>query len=113
MFVTAMMLAIAQTATASPAFVSGNDLLRMCEAASRAECYGYVQGVSDVGNLLPVLSKSPLPFCTPDNVTVRQVADIVVKFLVAHPESRNQGAAGLTWVALAQAFPCSEGGPRG
>ncbi len=44
--------------------------------------------------------------CTPNGVTRGQTRDIVVAYLVNHPEQRHFIASSLAAYALAVAFPC-------
>jgi hypothetical protein len=45
-------------------------------------------------------------FCPPMADNFRQFRDIVVKFLLDHPEQRHVGAASLGYAALSAVFPC-------
>ena len=45
--------------------------------------------------------------CLPQsNVTARQLVDVVMAYLRAHPEARAYSAASVGHVAFSQAFPC-------
>jgi hypothetical protein len=83
----------------STSFFTGNDLYDKCTAESLI-CAAYVAGMADAfvhdGTV-----------CLPQsNVTTRQLADVVMAYLRAHPEARTYSAASIGDVAFTQAFPC-------
>lgn len=90
---------------AGGAFLTGNDLLARCET-NRSACINYVLGVSDALSFFEDAGASKSFICTTTNVTAGQMTDVVIKYLKDNPAVRNQGAAGLTWSALTDAFPC-------
>jgi len=83
----------------SSGLLSGNDLYNMCDAQSVA-CAGYVARMVDAfvrdGTLC--LSQS--------NVTTKQLADVLMAYLRAHPEARGYSAASVGHVVFTQTFPC-------
>jgi hypothetical protein len=81
-------------------FVTGNDLFSKCSSNSPL-CMGYIAGVSDV-------MSTNGDICLPDNATVQQIVDIVVKYLSDHPDRRHYSASSESGVALMQAFPCNK-----
>jgi hypothetical protein len=88
----------------SGSFVSGNDLYEKCNSesgtVSHGICGGYITGIADLLNNAGKL-------CIPHQmVTVRQLLDIVVKYLREHPEERNISASLLVVLALHDSFPC-------
>ena len=85
--------------------VDGNKLMSVCTAKEAAACEGYILGV--VG-MLSEERESKSPVCISPSVTPAQLHDVLVKFLRAHPESRSLKGAGLTVLALHQAFPCGK-----
>ena len=85
--------------------VDGNKLLSVCSAKEGAACEGYILGV--VG-MLSEERESKSPVCISPSVTAPQLHDVLLKFLRAHPESRSLKGAGLTVLALHQAFPCGK-----
>lgn len=100
---------IASIQSASPAnamFYDGNDVLRFCgsEQEDVMQCAGFIVGVVDSFNRIPNRTKGC--FETPEGATVRQLRDVVVKWLEAHPEDRHLPGAGLVMLALNNAFPC-------
>jgi hypothetical protein len=83
-------------------FRTGNDLYAKCTASAgpeRTECIGIVIGLADAF----VYDEKT---CPPDGITVRQVEDLIVKYLRDHPELRHHSAPSLARTALQQAFPC-------
>ena len=87
---------------AHAAFLDGNKLLRYLSSTSDIEKFhamGYVLGVHDT-------MESSL--CLSRNVTAQQASDVVRKFLVENPASRDLNADILVIVALTNAFPCPQ-----
>jgi hypothetical protein len=83
--------------------VDGNKLLGFCTSKSPVGCDAYISGVADA---IAAGGPGKAPACIPDGVTGVQLRDVMVKYLKAHPESRQQKAGTLTVRALGQAFPC-------
>ena len=52
-----------------------------------------------------------LNVCLPTNATVRQVIDVVKKYLVDSPAERHYLAYSLVGTALNKAFPCANAPP--
>jgi hypothetical protein len=111
----AVMFAVASSArgqsttdkTAQGFFFDGNELLIRCNN-SPLFCRGYVAGIADAmsGTQAMVTGRRA---CLPPPVTVHTVDkehDVVISFLAAHPEMRNQIAASLVAQALSEVFPC-------
>ena len=99
------------------AFVDGNDLLVDCQSSGAghegynlAQCYGYVLGVADADTV--VRYKVGAPQLCINGVTREQIHDVVVRYLVAHPETRHTVAALLVRLALREAFPCPKDLPN-
>ena len=89
-------------------FISGNQLLQMCQSASdfdKATCVGYVTGFADSASKVSATDNTCV-FQTEKGVTQKQVVDIAVKYLVDHPEERHWLAATPLMAAMKQAFPC-------
>lgn len=92
-------------------FRTGNDLLPLCrelQGDEIATCYGYLQGVIDGQSSGLVRATN---YCLVAGVTGRQIRDIVVAYLEAHPENRHQRGAWLVTYALNDAFPCPRPAP--
>ena len=60
--------------------------------------YGYVAGIFGAYNTFF--------FCSPNNIELGQVVDIVFKYLQNHPEKRNLPANILVVKALKEVWPC-------
>jgi hypothetical protein len=84
-------------------FLSGNQLYDLCNSDEGSpqvgHCLAYVQGIVDAFELTKFA-------CVPDNITVGQAVDVVMKYLRSHPESRHYVSASEARLALRQAFPC-------
>ena len=88
-------------------FNNGNTLLTICNednAVFWGNCGGYIEAVSDV--LSHGVAIAGRKACPPGQATGGQVRDIVVRFLVNHPEERHFSAESLVAKALSEAFPC-------
>ena len=86
-------------------FIDGNRLYKYCTSVSLADqsvCQGYVQGASDMLNVLraSLIQKN----CTNARVYSGQVHDVVVNFLRQRPELRHGSAGELIFLALTDAF---------
>jgi hypothetical protein len=83
----------------------GNDLYQDCSSnnsfVDAGVCIGYVEGVFDTISLT-------LKLCGWDGVTTRQLRDITVQYLYAHPAERHLRANSLFTRAMVQAFPCHQ-----
>jgi Rap1a immunity proteins len=99
-----LMTASGQVATAA-VYETGNKLLEHCRGGDfLLYCMGYIVGVVDDFEIsLAVLHKPP---CLPTTVTQGQIKDVVVNYLVAHPEHRDWTAAPLVRTAVVQAWGC-------
>ncbi len=101
--VTAMLVARTAAAVTAATFETGNSLLAHCQSANnsydRAYCDGYSAGVIDTLSTLKMI-------CPPVGATPQQVSDIIVNYLVAHPEWRQLPAPSLAQQALLAIWPC-------
>src|SRR5262249_50358507 len=93
-------------------FLTGNELLSICTDGSKfGYCEYYIQGISDALANAKGLGKLQRQgrgcISFPVEATPRQFADLVTRWLPAHPALRHIGAGGLVWGALSEAFPCS------
>jgi Rap1a immunity proteins len=121
--------ALAGMLAATPAISqgrTGNTLYEACyeQPPVREACELYVAGVVDGWNqaayfVIPegeepelstataaALAFGALAWCPPENNTLGQALDVVLKHLREYPESRNQKAAWITVKALGIAWPC-------
>ena len=86
-------------------FFDGNALYRyMTEQSSYSTgvAAGYVIGVHDSG--------TGVEHCAPDNVTFKQVVDVVRAHLAAFPSVRHHPAEAIVTYALQRAWPCKNKG---
>jgi hypothetical protein len=106
-----VMLALAAAATPSANYLSGGNLLEICNPASDpsgeklALCTGYIAGVADANTAFGDILKQPL-FCMPNEVLMPQLKDVVTKYLVQHPEKSRLAAATVVGSALINTYPC-------
>lgn len=83
---------------------TGNDLWYDCRKPSQElACLGYIQGV--IAGITIYGDKTPL-FCAPDQVAIGQAEDIVLRYLAAHVERRQEEARWIVVWAFREAFPC-------
>lgn len=105
LIITALLASVGFTTPAS-AVVSGNALLKSCEAQEGSEdrgtCKGFIMGVVDLGD-------EDL-FCIPAGrgVTYRQIHDIVMKTLRDIPTIRNEPATDIISAVLMSTYPCAQ-----
>lgn len=124
----AAMLVAAGPATGQS--ITGNELLRACEAQDLGIldgfCTGYILGAWEGMSwgtfaVFHIIGAGPaeggteaandfmetiLQACPHADVENSQLVDVVTRHLVAHPEIRQQSARSLIHVALMEAFPC-------
>ena len=50
---------------------------------------------------------APVPFCVPDEVQLKQILAVVLKYIRDNPEKAHIRASTLAVAALKKAFPCS------
>jgi hypothetical protein len=100
----------AQAGWGGGTFINGNELLSKCseEADNRhwGVCSGYISSASDVYETLLEWKEVELRHCLPEGVRVRQLEQVVLKYLNEHPEKLHRAASGLVLNALYEAFPC-------
>ena len=89
---------------------SGNDLLRDCTIdnvkASQSFCAGFIAGTWSGAAIEGAEYHPNKPnFVIPNEADLRQLKDVVVKFLNGHPEQRHLAAGVLVLLALKEAFP--------
>jgi hypothetical protein len=109
---------LAATGTASATFKNGNDLYSECTAPTDWQrrylfCYGYIEGIADAEDIEDLRASGFMDpkakgnaLCLPAGVQLGQLKDVVVQYLVGHPERRHRSAAALVELALSAAFPC-------
>jgi hypothetical protein len=102
------------SAAARADYVTGNELYADCTApdgenARSGFCQGYIAAIADVArqtSQVPTLGVLGEVECADKNVTLKQMFDVVTRYLAAYPETRHLAAASLVAHALAEAFPC-------
>jgi len=91
---------------------NGNQLLDACTDQTGHGniplCYGYIQGIIDMSWYMTGYLKLEGDFCIPQEITVRQLSEIVAKYLRENPSTRHYRASLLVHIALFQAFPCQK-----
>jgi hypothetical protein len=96
-------------------FRTGNDLLRDCRNVDelRDTCAGYVLGAVDlIGSLQGSSDINGTNYwkyrsiCMPKNAEAGQIKDIIVKYLVEHPEKRDEPAAQLIIITMLATWGC-------
>jgi hypothetical protein len=100
-------LACAQNGHAATHMMTGNELLRTCQdqiSLNYALCLGYIEGANDLGEIWRDVDNKPE--CLHSGVEARQFQEIVVNYLLAHPEQRDWSAAALVYNAVRGAWGC-------
>jgi|JI10StandDraft_1071094.scaffolds.fasta_scaffold170890_2 hypothetical protein len=99
---------------------TGNGLLSLCtNKADYGDCLSFVDGLTRGALLIqshyanksvPLENEtsSPAFICGPDNSTLGQVTDVIIKFLQDHPSDRHLDAVPLSLRALREAWPCKK-----
>jgi len=72
-----------------------------------AFCLGLLQGLLHMNQLYEHHLKGAALFCSPTGTTTGQAARIVVKYLRDHPEELHKRNSVLAFIALRNAFPCT------
>ena len=91
-------------------FLDGNHLYAECTSADMADvltCQAYVMGVVDAVNTGRATSPKA-QICLPSNLGVKQVMEVVTRYLRDHVRERADAASELITVAVMRAFPCSQ-----
>jgi hypothetical protein len=98
---------------------SAGDLLRTCASSRltasgrerRRYCAGFVSGVEEAVRLLGMGRAKDMRLGTPDDVTAATLADAFMRYGASHDNQLAEPAAGVVLYALAEAYPCVDGGP--
>jgi hypothetical protein len=91
---------------------SGNDLLHDCQQRSSAGvCVGYILGVLDAVNLEQTAgnkraASKTVRVCVPSTLDGRQVANVVEKYLLEHPETGALHASQSVLTAAIKTWAC-------
>jgi hypothetical protein len=86
------------------AYYEGNELHELCQK-DEVSCTTYILGVIDGQFSVIIGTSRDVAYCIPSGSKAKQVKDVVVAYLTAHPESRHLLASGLITNALAGAWP--------
>jgi hypothetical protein len=100
-------LLILMADTSYSTFMTGKDLSAICHA-NRAACIQYVEGASDMVSGYQVSLATPKAVCVDPAATGEHLLDITIKFLANHPDYLDDGAGGVVWSALNEAYPCPQ-----
>jgi len=100
---------ISPRAQTEPGIDVGNGLLRYCDGMTPKDsnswgdglCYGYILGSAHTYFDSKIL-------CNSGKATHQQIRDIVVKYLIDHPESRHHNSASLILNSLSDIFSCKQ-----
>jgi len=86
-------------------FQDGNSLYEACsgDELDRTYCVGYITSVADI---METDTLYVFKACSMDNVTGRQLLDVVTGWLAEHPRDRHHNATTLVAWALSETFPC-------
>ena len=104
-------IAAAQYAKTAEMGHSGSDYLRICEASSHGEpanasipCIAFLDGVIDGFSVYGVASHVHL-YSLPQEVTLAQLENIVVRYMKDHPRQLSVSTAALVLWALENTYP--------
>jgi hypothetical protein len=95
-------------ATANAAgYLTGNDLYRICRGSTdeQWQCVGYLEAADDGLEALRVSMGKPT--CAREGVEVGQIRDVVLKYLEANPQDRDENAWLLVATAVGKAWGCA------
>ena len=83
------------------------------EFGYEGHCLGYLSGARDVfeewdESNTRLHGNNPSPVCLPSNVTMHEIALVVVKYLNDHPNKLHNDISLLVMLALSDAYPCKK-----
>jgi hypothetical protein len=96
-------MAIAMAVPSYGYFENGNDLYSACEYPDQSFCLGYILGAVDVNRWHVPIDQL---MCIPPEVIGSQIKDVVHRYLMDNPETRQESAPTLIYKALVEAWPC-------
>jgi hypothetical protein len=103
----ALLLLGATAAQAEPTY-TGASLQRTCRGeGERGWCYGYVAGATDWINFVKLV-------CIPETTKGDEhvLVNVITSYLDGHPEMLSKDAIIVMTMALNDAYPCRNSGPR-
>ncbi len=86
---------------------TGNEFLSIC-SENEFDCAFWMQGFTEgymVGQGMARV-RHEVPWCPHGDATMGQLADVVIAYLEAHPESRHENGLKLIEYAFVSAWPC-------
>ena len=101
-FAATILMASHVSAAESIIFIDGNTLLTACQSR-RAEVFQFCNG--SIQAYFDTLSVDR-QVCPETRMMSRQIVEIVVRYLMDHPEERHHSAASIARTALSNLFPC-------
>ncbi len=93
----------------APQHLDGSALYADCvetDSSAHAECNGYLAGSVDTIMALVYAKVAAPNFCMPPATTLGAIRNDVVKYVEAHPNSKEWGGSAVIIGALHEAFPC-------
>lgn len=94
-----LVLFLALKSVAMSESITGNQFLVLNEDQRLFYAVGFTDGWQYV---LLLMGKG-----APQNITYKQVSDVLYKYVVLHPEKRNESLSFLALTAMGEAFPVS------
>lgn len=95
-----------QPALAEPAFLSGLDLINLCQDPGL--CEAFIIGVLGAHQTLVDLGELGSPFlCIPEAAENQELMIYLLTYLGGHPDQLNYTGAGLTILALSEYYVCA------
>lgn len=101
--------AVGHAGIAEAQYLSGNNLLRLCESDNQADqgmCVGYLMGIDDMTSTYDRWDEMTKRFCVPEDVPNSQLREVAIEGLpwALYPDAP---AAGTIAIIFQKAFPCS------
>ena len=105
---------ISQAAWSEQGFYKGSELLTACQAyvsdtgdKVKAEtCAGFVMGVVDMHSMLVTKGVIQAQWCTPQDVTLDQLIQATLDYMMTQPERLDTDAGGMVANALYKDYHC-------
>ena len=109
----ALML-MCQSAWSGQELYKSNDLLEACQAYASAtgdkakaeSCAGFIMGIVDMHDILVSKGLIIEQWCTPKDVTLDQLIQATLDYMVTQPDKLDAGAASMVANALYKTFHC-------
>lgn len=95
-------IALSVSMSSHAEFLTGNKLYSLLNGTDleKSFAYGFVAGVSD--------AYMGVTHCPPENITIKQVSDMVLKALEQAPEHREKAAELYVMTATRLVWPCKQ-----